>query len=72
MLPLRNGPFLAIGPLTLDLPDGGTRTFGDQDILVLCRCGASGHKPFCDGTHQEVGFEASGCDWVYGRSTDEA
>ena len=27
---------------------------------TLCRCGASKHKPYCDGSHKEVGFAASG------------
>jgi len=27
---------------------------------TLCRCGASRHKPFCDGSHKEVTFTASG------------
>jgi CDGSH-type Zn-finger protein/uncharacterized Fe-S cluster protein YjdI len=28
--------------------------------FTLCRCGASKHKPFCDGSHTAAGFSASG------------
>ncbi len=49
-----NGPLHLTGPLVLTGADDkpvycGTETW-------LCRCGQSGNKPFCDGTHKKVGF----------------
>ena len=48
-----DGPLLVRGPLTVVASDGGT----SQGVKgALCRCGASSTKPFCDGSHREVGF----------------
>ncbi len=50
-----NGPFLAknLKKLT-DAQDQPIEMA--KDVIALCRCGASKNKPFCDGTHSEIGF----------------
>ncbi len=50
--PARNGPLLVQGPLELVGVEETVR--GSQ--TALCRCGQSHNKPFCDGTHNKVGF----------------
>jgi CDGSH-type Zn-finger protein/uncharacterized Fe-S cluster protein YjdI len=47
------GPYAVRGDLRLDGESIGFRA-------TLCRCGASKNKPFCDGSHHDVGFTASG------------
>ena len=48
------------GPLIVDNLEKLTNSKGEQldsgDKIALCRCGHSSNKPFCDGTHKEVGF----------------
>ncbi|MGD9932152.1 MAG: CDGSH iron-sulfur domain-containing protein [Dehalococcoidia bacterium] len=52
-----NGPYLIRGGVTVKDADGNT--FETQDVVALCRCGHSGKKPFCDGTHRGEGFESA-------------
>ena len=54
-----NGPLL-IEAEGLDLCDATGGTFPVQGSTVaLCRCGASANKPFCDGAHGRIGFQAA-------------
>ena len=48
-----NGPLAVRAAITLDGRSQGYR-------LTLCRCGASAHKPYCDGSHTNIGFVATG------------
>jgi CDGSH-type Zn-finger protein/uncharacterized Fe-S cluster protein YjdI len=47
------GPYAFRGDLTIDGKPVGYRA-------TLCRCGASKNKPFCDSSHKEIGFTATG------------
>lgn len=51
-----NGPLLLHGPVTIVAASGRVAWRGTK--AALCRCGASKNKPFCDGTHKQVGFRA--------------
>jgi len=54
-----NGPYLLEGDdiEVLD-PQGQKIDTTGRAKIALCRCGASAQKPFCDGTHNKVGFQA--------------
>jgi CDGSH-type Zn-finger protein len=55
-----NGPYKVTGPVTIIDADGTEYDLSDfGDSIVLCRCGASTTKPFCDKTHSKIGFEAA-------------
>jgi CDGSH-type Zn-finger protein len=48
-MPEAGGPIRLEGPFTLVAADGRTHVTGTR--AALCRCGRSGNKPFCDGSH---------------------
>ena len=55
-----NGPYKVTGPIRLIDADGNEYEVGAEgESIVLCRCGGSTTKPFCDGRHSERGFEAA-------------
>src|SRR5215470_14808042 len=67
----RDGPYIVTGdvPLVDQIigtdADGNAQAWkeGDQHSTpigyALCRCGHSGNKPFCDGTHISIGFDGT-------------
>lgn len=52
-----NGPLMVEGDVKLVDVDGREIASPGPKIF-LCRCGASSAKPFCDGAHNRVGFQA--------------
>jgi CDGSH-type Zn-finger protein len=54
-----NGPLVIQGPIKLVDHQGQEFTLPtDKPAVALCRCGGSGKKPFCDGSHRQNGFTA--------------
>jgi CDGSH-type Zn-finger protein/uncharacterized Fe-S cluster protein YjdI len=49
-----NGPLAIEGAVTVRARDGSAQHYAVK--ATLCRCGASGRKPFCDGSHRRIGF----------------
>jgi CDGSH-type Zn-finger protein/uncharacterized Fe-S cluster protein YjdI len=54
--PLADGPLQVFG--NLEICSGTGRTVARAENARLCRCGGSGNKPFCDGTHARIGFRS--------------
>jgi CDGSH-type Zn-finger protein len=52
-----DGPLLAMSPPSLRKHDGTEIETGA--VAGLCRCGASKKKPFCDGSHEKIGFTSA-------------
>jgi CDGSH-type Zn-finger protein len=62
VLAKKNGPYVVSGDLSeLNLTDaeGNKYDLTGKPAIALCRCGASINKPFCDGTHSKIGFQAA-------------
>jgi CDGSH-type Zn-finger protein len=55
--PYRNGPYLIRGPFSLTDQEGNQIEV-NRPVVALCRCGRSQNRPFCDGTHKTIGFQA--------------
>ncbi len=58
----KNGPYRVEAPegsVELMDADGNRYDLTGKVAFSLCRCGASVSKPFCDGTHSKIGFQAA-------------
>jgi CDGSH iron-sulfur domain-containing protein 3 len=54
-----SGPLLIDGPVRIVDQNGNEFVpRSDKPKIALCRCGHSATKPFCDGAHNQCGFQA--------------
>ncbi len=53
-----NGPLFVTGNIEIRKADG--TLLSKETRVTLCRCGQSSNKPFCDNTHEEIGFSDEG------------
>ena len=54
--PQSNGPLYVSGRVRI--LDAKGVVIREDTRVALCRCGHSRNKPFCDGSHETVGFQA--------------
>jgi len=54
-----DGPYKLTGPLTIVDVEGVAFDVPPGDAVVLCRCGLSQDKPFCDGSHKASAFRSA-------------
>lgn len=67
----KDGPYVVTGPVPLTVETIVTdergesidwrteKTYEAKSRYALCRCGQSANKPYCDGTHKNVGWSDS-------------
>lgn len=53
-----NGPLRIEGEFSICDQDGSPFGLAGRTMISLCRCGHSENKPFCDGSHNRVGFKS--------------
>jgi len=53
-----NGSFQVSGDFVVKDAAGNAYPLEAGKDVWLCRCGQSGNKPFCDGSHKRAGFAA--------------
>jgi hypothetical protein len=51
-----SGPLWLRGGIAVVSADG--EEYEVRNRMTLCRCGGSRNKPFCDGTHAAIKFQA--------------
>lgn len=49
-----NGPLMVYGNIKVKDAEGNETV--KHKVTAFCRCGASGNKPYCDGSHGKIGF----------------
>jgi len=55
-----NGPLVVEGPIKIIDAEGNQYPIApDKPAVALCRCGQTGNRPFCDGSHKSCGFDAA-------------
>ena len=52
---VEDGPLWVTGRVPVTRSDGEAMEVRNR--MTLCRCGASGIQPLCDGAHEDIGFE---------------
>ena len=55
----KNGPYVVDGEEVRVIDWNGVEYQSGRLPIALCRCGGSTRKPFCDGTHSKIGFQAA-------------
>ncbi|MDH4196987.1 MAG: CDGSH iron-sulfur domain-containing protein [Candidatus Aminicenantes bacterium] len=54
----KSGPIRVKGGIPVESADG--TEYEVRNRVTLCRCGQSKNRPFCDGTHVDIGFKSGG------------